>query len=89
MPQATITSVATDHETLHMVVRPWHDPCQAMAEKTSKASSRRKTRSRQNHQKELQMEAVIHMIDQLHVAGCLGRQSLLWRLINRLFTIVW
>jgi hypothetical protein len=51
-----------------------------MAEETSKAS-RSKSRSSEKNQEKLQMEAVIHMIDQ--VAGCLRRQSLLWRLIMR------
>jgi hypothetical protein len=55
-----------------------------MEEETSKAS-RSKSRSREKNQEKLQMEAVIHMIDQ--VAGCLRRLSLLWRF--RHFTIVW
>lgn len=86
MPWTTTTSQQTFHNCL--VVRSWRDPCHAMEEETSKAS-RSKSRSREKNQEKLQMEAVIHMIDQLHVAGCLGRQSLLSRLINRLFTIVW
>lgn len=80
-----ITSVAIGQQTCHncLVVRSWHDPCHAMAEEKSKASSA-KSRSSQNHQEKLRMEdRVIHTIHQ--VAGCLGRQPLL----SRHFTIVW
>jgi len=78
MPWTTTTSQQTFHNCL--VVRSWRDPCHAMEEETSKAS-RSKSRSSEKNQEKLQMEAVIHMIDQ--VAGCLRRQSLLWRLIMR------